>query len=240
MEDGFIAGPACASPVLERGQVDLPGWVPEWIDTVGAPAWLSAPDHRIVWINDSAADLLGVDPSRALGRPCYEVVKGIDLEGRPWCSPTCRARTGDRTVEPFTIRMPPVRDRWISVLSLSLEAPDGTSPWVAHLVIELDRARRAEQYLTRISSRSPSKPARARTLTARELEILDLLERGEDVKRIAARLHISYVTARNHVQHIMAKLGVHSRQEAVALHVLGETLAENTERDGDRGTPRSP
>lgn len=53
-------------------------------------------------------------------------------------------------------------------------------------------------------------------LTDRELEVLTLLARGEDTKRIADRLTLSPNTIRNHVTRLMAKLGVHSRLEAVS------------------------
>lgn len=53
-------------------------------------------------------------------------------------------------------------------------------------------------------------------LTGRELEILTLMAQGLDTKALAARLMVSTTTIRTHVQSILAKLGVHSRLEAVA------------------------
>jgi DNA-binding NarL/FixJ family response regulator len=52
-------------------------------------------------------------------------------------------------------------------------------------------------------------------LTARELEVLQLLAQGLPNKLIAARLHISEHTAKFHVSSIMLKLGAASRTEAV-------------------------
>jgi len=54
------------------------------------------------------------------------------------------------------------------------------------------------------------------TLTRRELEVLSLLGAGESTKAVADRLHVSRATIRNHVQNILAKLGVHTRLQAVA------------------------
>ena len=54
-------------------------------------------------------------------------------------------------------------------------------------------------------------------LTARELEVLQLLAQGLPNKIIAARLHISEHTAKFHVSSIMLKLGAASRTEAVTL-----------------------
>lgn len=54
-------------------------------------------------------------------------------------------------------------------------------------------------------------------LTAREAEVLALLADGVSTREIASRLFISLNTARNHVQRLIAKLGAHSRLEAVAV-----------------------
>jgi DNA-binding NarL/FixJ family response regulator len=53
-------------------------------------------------------------------------------------------------------------------------------------------------------------------LTRRELEIVDLLERGLSNKEIAARLHLSVPTVKNHVHRILDKLHVRRRGEAGA------------------------
>jgi DNA-binding NarL/FixJ family response regulator len=52
-------------------------------------------------------------------------------------------------------------------------------------------------------------------LTEREREVLDLLARGYDNKRIARSLFLSDKTVRNHVSSVLTKLGVADRAEAV-------------------------
>jgi DNA-binding NarL/FixJ family response regulator len=54
------------------------------------------------------------------------------------------------------------------------------------------------------------------TLTAREREVLGLLARGLDQEQIATTLVISSKTVATHIQRTLAKLGVHSRAQAVA------------------------
>jgi two-component system, NarL family, nitrate/nitrite response regulator NarL len=54
------------------------------------------------------------------------------------------------------------------------------------------------------------------SLTTRELEVLKLLVAGLMQPEIARRLHISPKTVGKHIEHILAKLGVHSRTQAVA------------------------
>jgi two-component system nitrate/nitrite response regulator NarL len=54
-------------------------------------------------------------------------------------------------------------------------------------------------------------------LTAREIEVLQLLADGSSQDAIAEELFISVKTVATHIQRIITKLGVHSRTEAVAL-----------------------
>ena len=59
-------------------------------------------------------------------------------------------------------------------------------------------------------------PASPMGLTARELEVLELVAAGRSNREIAAELFISAKTASVHVSNILAKLGVGSRGEAAA------------------------
>jgi DNA-binding NarL/FixJ family response regulator len=56
-------------------------------------------------------------------------------------------------------------------------------------------------------------------LTKRELHVLSLLVDGLTQSEIAEKLFISPKTVGKHIEHILAKLGVHSRAQAVALAV---------------------
>jgi DNA-binding NarL/FixJ family response regulator len=52
-------------------------------------------------------------------------------------------------------------------------------------------------------------------LTPREIEMLEALAEGFDGKEIAQQLSISTTTERNHMASILAKLGAHSRLQAL-------------------------
>jgi DNA-binding NarL/FixJ family response regulator len=52
-------------------------------------------------------------------------------------------------------------------------------------------------------------------LTSRETEVLRLMAEGTPSREIAKRLGISYATVRSHIRSVGAKLGVHSKAEAV-------------------------
>ena len=62
-------------------------------------------------------------------------------------------------------------------------------------------------------------------LTEREKQVLGLLAQGQGTSSVAKTLTISNTTARNHIQNILAKLGVHTRLEAVA-YALRHSLVD--------------
>ena len=62
---------------------------------------------------------------------------------------------------------------------------------------------------------SSATPAPDTVLTARELEVLELMATGDTNARIATRLVISEGTVKSHVKHILRKLGAANRAEAV-------------------------
>ena len=64
-------------------------------------------------------------------------------------------------------------------------------------------------------------------LTARELQILELLAQGSTNKQIAGTLSISDNTVRHHVNNIMEKLQVTDRTEAVATALRNGVLSGN-------------
>jgi DNA-binding NarL/FixJ family response regulator len=54
-------------------------------------------------------------------------------------------------------------------------------------------------------------------LDARDLEILELMAQGLPTSQIAARLYLAPKTIRNRISEMLAKLGVSSREEAIAI-----------------------
>lgn len=70
------------------------------------------------------------------------------------------------------------------------------------------------QFPPRIASRLAQRMSRS-NLTARELEILEMLAKGLTNKQIGMALDIAATTARNHVNNIIEKLEVADRTEAV-------------------------
>jgi two-component system, NarL family, nitrate/nitrite response regulator NarL len=67
-------------------------------------------------------------------------------------------------------------------------------------------------------------------LTTRELEVVELIEKGLSNKEIAARLSIAVTTVKNHVHSILEKLKVQRRGEAAS-------LVRSTSPNGPKSAP---
>jgi DNA-binding NarL/FixJ family response regulator len=107
------------------------------------------------------------------------------------------------------------RPVWLNVSILT--ARDGTGRVTVHLFRDVTATR---ELLTlvhdKLAAAAGKGSEQAALLTRRELEVVRLLAAGQGTKAMADALHVSPATVRNHVQNISAKLGVHSRLEAVA------------------------
>jgi DNA-binding NarL/FixJ family response regulator len=118
-----------------------------------------------------------------------------------------------------------------SLLQAVMAGASGYLSRRAHLVDLIESARRVHRgeavippsmsrwllvQLTGIRREANGALARLGHLTNRERQVLALLSRGADNRRIARELAISPETARTHIQNVLGKLGVHSRVEAAA------------------------
>ena len=209
---------------------DRSSYVPAWVSSVGAPLWISSPDGIVSYINERAETLLGRSATECLGWPCSSVISGTASTCCPFCgpqSPVFSRYQQHQPIEPVELQVVTSRGegRWILLMVIPVDSPDGSGPWLVHFAFSENRAYSIEKYLNKISSRTPHDGAGDPTLqryglTSRETEILRLLADDKSLYSIANGLHISYATVRNHVQHILTKLGVHSIIEAVAYYLL--------------------
>src|SRR3972149_4426470 len=55
---------------------------------------------RIVLWNEAAEKILGHATREVLGKPCCEVLKGLDSSGNRFCSPGCNVLTMVKTLHP--------------------------------------------------------------------------------------------------------------------------------------------
>lgn len=179
----------------------------------------------IAW-NDAATELLGYRADEVLGRPCHEILCWRDRCGDVVCDGLCPAAQPGEPDE--VVGAKEVLGRSASGKTLWLSASTIVPPLelrnecrLIHLIREVSLPPELERLIVeRLIGSTPEAEAtdtRLDVLTPREREVLQLLTEGLDGAAIADRLYLSQATVRNHIQHILAKLGVHSRVEAVAL-----------------------
>lgn len=89
---------------------------------------------------------------------------------------------------------------------LKRQLQSGKNPYAAQLF----KALSSQGYKTQSAKDSYAE------LTRREIEIMQLLEKGLSIKEVAQVLFISYETAKKHIAHCYQKLEVHTRVQALA------------------------
>ncbi len=185
----------------------------------------------VVW-NKAAEALFALPASKALGRPCGDIVQGTDECGAV-CSEGCTVRQAVAKRHPirnFDLVMNTASGRqWCNISVLVAENGASTNPYALHIIRTIDFRKRLEILVRDFVVSNTSVPAeeavamitstraaaRETDLTDRELEILRLLGKGSTTSEVADQLHISRTTVNNHVQHILRKLDAHTRLEAI-------------------------
>ncbi len=204
------------------------------LDKAADGAYMIDENQRIVYWSPAAERLLGYTAEEALGRSCYEIMRGRDEQDRLWCRGNCHVTVTSSAGEPvdsfnlFT-RTKGGGVRWLNVSILTLPPAPNEPPYVLHLFRDVTELRQREQFTQQVLglAQNLQQPAPSVSisyasassdgvLTTREHEVLTLLASGFSTDRIAETLSISRSTTRNHLQNILQKLQVHSRAEAVA------------------------
>jgi len=189
----------------------------------GDGAFVIGQDGRVRSWNRAAEKLLGFTAREVVGRPCCEVFDGYNTDGNRLCSRACHVMQLVKLDEPvqhfdMRVRTKAGRPLWLNMSVLTMP---GTAD--ERLTIHLFRdVTASKELLTLIHERlggtngSAGSEDPAAALSRRELDVLRLMTQGFNTAAIAERLRLSRATVRNHAQSIFAKLGVHSRLEAVA------------------------
>jgi DNA-binding CsgD family transcriptional regulator len=163
------------------------------------------PDLRVDAWNEELESLTGIPAAEAIGRPCWEVLGGLDERGALICHPGCSAARLAREGWPIRSRR---------ILIRTAAGPK----LVSMSTIAAVNAGRGEVglHLFRPTPDPEAEPAPDSHLTARQHEVLELIAEGVPAKVIATRLGIAEVTVRNHIRAILLELGCHSQLEALA------------------------
>jgi PAS domain S-box-containing protein len=184
---------------------------------------------RIVAWNAAAEGLFGYTGEEARGKRCEEIL-GCPPKGQLACRHAgCVEKIGQgqppgRTQD-LEVQTKDGRRIWISLTTAVLAFKRRELNLLIHLIRDNGRTKEMELFVEGILARGAKLAARVGgatlssidELTRREGEVLRLLAGGAGTDAIARALFISPATARNHVRHLIAKLGAHSRLEAVAL-----------------------
>ena len=109
------------------------------------------------------------------------------------------------------------RRTWSQSFDLQIEGLLTKNRSVAQIVAALDAVMDGEVVLDQGPWRKPPGTTVAVDLTPREAEVLRRMTAGQDTRRMASEMNVTVSTLRTYVKNVLAKLGVHSRLEAVAL-----------------------
>ncbi len=191
---------------------------------------MSDENGLVVGWNDAAVGLLGYSVEEAVGRPCHEILCGIDTFGNRYCDEDCAITKMAGREEPARVFVLHVRHASGRLVPLRVSAtrlpnPDSEGFFILHILLPPELVRPPGQIGTELVKRedvrsgtgAKSEEDRLRSLTPREVEVLHLLANGNASQDIATELFISLTTVRTHIQNILKKLEVHSQLEAVAL-----------------------
>jgi len=199
------------------------------VSTAGDPAFATDQDGRIVIWNRAAESLLRRSAAEVLGKPCHEVLCGVDLFGNRYCDEACPLTFMVRRDEPvrhFELDLRGASGGQLRV-SISVVVIKGKKPrrfTMVHLLHPVGGS--SDHSLVRRLTRTADflhgghgeidPEEMITTLTAREVEVLRLIADGSTNQQVADSLYISVATVRNHVQNILHKLDLHSKLEAVS------------------------
>jgi len=181
--------------------------------------------NQIVAWNPAAERTLGFSAEEAVHRGCAALLAGCDTWGNRYCSENCPVKEmagRGEAVRRFELRLVTKGQSALAVdlTILQLVVPPPGRFYLVH-ILKPKAAARYEEAATAAPSSGlvmarDSQDARARKLTAREVEILGLMAAGRMTGEIASSLNLSILTVRNHTQNILDKLEVHSKAEAIA------------------------
>ncbi len=192
----------------------------------GDAVFVIGPDYRIIYWDSRAEFLTGLRAEDVLDKPCYEVILGERDDGERFCSWGCSVMRMSQEGRPvlsydMKIHSPSGGKRWVNVSTLSIECEEGIH--IVHLMRDaqrthetLEMARGLIQISKKADKRSVADRQPVPALTARQLEMLQLLSQGKSVRDIKTELHLSEATVRNHIRSVLQALGAHSQLEALA------------------------
>jgi DNA-binding CsgD family transcriptional regulator len=192
-------------------------------------------DRIILW--NKACERLLTRPARnAIGKHCYDVLCGRDVNGNIYCHRNCsvayqaRERKDD-PVKTFELAAKTGEGKRKSIRTSLFSVPSyhPALKTLVHVLRDVNHGPASpgpsEPSRNEAPAPAPAEPLSPVTLaggdtvvlTEREKEVLRSLAEGLGTTAIAKKYSIATVTVRNHVQSILHKLDVHTKVAAVVL-----------------------
>lgn len=178
----------------------------------GDPAFAVDPSGVIVFWNEAAKQAFGYEGSEALGKKCWELLGGIDVNGNRYCFENCPLIEMSLLHEPvhafrssFGTASHQQKQFSVSCVTVFNEPGEDILLHICH----------PEQTPLEAGKQKTPLNIREESLSQRETEVLELLAKKVSTRDIASRLSISVRTVRTHIQHLMYKLRVHKRSDAI-------------------------
>jgi DNA-binding CsgD family transcriptional regulator len=197
------------------------------VETTGCAAFVADEDGVITGWNPAAEELLGLQADEVIGKSCSDVICGTDVFGNRFCNDSCSIQSMVRKGEAVRNFQIDVRNAGgepfrIGLCTLVIREEGKSGYRLVHLFQPMDQVGlravaggpAAQIGGGGLRGRTQDRPGSS--LTAREREVLALLEAGVPTQGMADSMKISVTTVRNHIQGILRKLGAHSRLEAVS------------------------
>jgi len=178
----------------------------------GDPAFAVDRGGVVVLWNDAAEQVFGHPATDALGKKCWEIMCGHDVNGNRYCFQNCPLLEMAFLHEPvntFSTSFDTAshQQKPFSVSCLTVFDQPGDE-MLLHICHPHEQPRGKRPVLAPVNTRPDN-------LSQREIEVLSMLSNKVSTRDIAARLSISTRTVRTHIQHLMYKMRVHKRKDAI-------------------------
>lgn len=194
-----IAGPP--SQAWERLDASGDERFRQLVDQAPFMLWASGPDARCTFFNRPWLEFRGRSMAQEVGAGWIEGVHPSDVQRCLDIYQSAFDRRLPFQME-YRLRRADGEYRWIVDTGTPQFHQDGGFVGYLGSCVEIPEPRRDRE--------QPPTP-----LTAREIQVLELVGEGKSTKQIAGLLNISYKTADSHRSRIMEKLGVHETASLV-------------------------
>lgn len=175
---------------------------------------------RVTWANRAAQAVLAFDLENGRNRPLSQLLRDPNM-AEFWH----RAANGPEvTMEQISMHWPV--SRHLKANATQCKDADGDVIGRALLFCDVTQERSLQLQLSAEATQrlldmtgqqaGSSCPVPHAGLTPQELKILRCIGRGLGNKQVAQELHVAATTVRSHLKHLYSKLGLQSRNEAIA------------------------